>query len=278
MLIGSTFAWFTDSVKAGKNTITAGNLKIQVNKTTDLTNWTEVGEEDELFGENVLWEPGHVEFAVINVKNVGDMAVEYKLSINAPDEGKVFGKNAANQNIDLARYLKFAAFEIPKDGDVRKALKAIIDKDTTVIKGDLRATLRGIIDTNNLGTDLSVGAQYKGQLKGSAKGNVKDTALNTSSTNETNPIMIVVYMPTDVTDEANYRGDVKPSIELGLNVEAKQYTYEEDAFNNQYDKNAEPDYNVISIPRNIKLPSSIQFTITDDGWGNGGEFNLGMGG
>ena len=35
MLIGSTFAWFTDSVTSGKNTIVAGNLDVELNWSTD---------------------------------------------------------------------------------------------------------------------------------------------------------------------------------------------------------------------------------------------------
>lgn len=78
MLLGSTFAWFTDSVIGGTNTIVAGNLAAEVQTSTDLVNWTKVEEGTNLFGdENTLWEPGHVEFAVVKVQNVGDMAFEY---------------------------------------------------------------------------------------------------------------------------------------------------------------------------------------------------------
>ncbi|MBO5866446.1 MAG: hypothetical protein J6Q55_00130, partial [Clostridia bacterium] len=43
-------------------------------------------------------------------------------------------------------------------------------------------------------------------------------------------------MPQTVGNEANYVGDVAPTIELGINVYATQFTYEDDSFGTDYDK------------------------------------------
>ena len=55
MLVGTPFAWFTDSVVSGNNVIAAGNLDIELyndgNKVTSQTN---------LF-DGVKWEPGVVD-------------------------------------------------------------------------------------------------------------------------------------------------------------------------------------------------------------------------
>ena len=61
MLIGSTFAWFTDSATANVNTIQAGNLDVELvgkdGKTlTEALKWVKSAEAPE--GEKVLWEPG----------------------------------------------------------------------------------------------------------------------------------------------------------------------------------------------------------------------------
>ena len=45
-------------------------------------------------------------------------------------------------------------------------------------------------------------------------------------------------MPETVGNEANYRGDVIPQIDLGLRLRATQFTYEKDSWDNQYDANA----------------------------------------
>ena len=39
MLIGTTFAWFTDSASTAVNKIQAGNLKVDLEMSTDGTNW-----------------------------------------------------------------------------------------------------------------------------------------------------------------------------------------------------------------------------------------------
>ena len=53
LLIGATFAWFTDSVNSGTNKIQAGNLDVAFEYSKDGgTNWTEVTKDtDDLFGK-----------------------------------------------------------------------------------------------------------------------------------------------------------------------------------------------------------------------------------
>ena len=46
-------------------------------------------------------------------------------------------------------------------------------------------------------------------------------------------------MPTTVGNEANHNGTEIPEINLGISVLATQYTYENDSFGNDYDKDAE---------------------------------------
>ena len=61
MLIGSTFAWFTDEVKSGMNKIVAGNLDVELEYSLDGTTWTAVNETTNMFKEDALWEPGYTE-------------------------------------------------------------------------------------------------------------------------------------------------------------------------------------------------------------------------
>ena len=41
MLIGTTFAWFTDTASTGVNKIQAGNLDVKLMYSTDMVNWKE---------------------------------------------------------------------------------------------------------------------------------------------------------------------------------------------------------------------------------------------
>ena len=49
MLIGTTFAWFTDSTSSGSNVIVSGNLDINVEYTLDGENWSDLEGATDMF-------------------------------------------------------------------------------------------------------------------------------------------------------------------------------------------------------------------------------------
>ena len=67
MLLGTTWAWFTDSVSSGSNVIKSGNLDLDVQYTLDGETWNDLDGADDLFQKS-LWEPGHTE--VVDRKSV----------------------------------------------------------------------------------------------------------------------------------------------------------------------------------------------------------------
>ena len=92
MLIGSTFAWFTDSVTSKSNKIQAGNLDLDLellNK--DTKQWTSIGDSTDPIFNYALWEPGYTEVKVLKLVNKGTLALkwvakfisEYELTILA---------------------------------------------------------------------------------------------------------------------------------------------------------------------------------------------------
>ena len=111
MLVGMTFAWFTDTASTGVNKIQAGELKIkllgandrELSKDTSLTWQKAAGHE----AEEVLWEPNCTyNLETFKVRNAGNLAVKYKVILKATDitnkdgktlldvlEWKVNGKN-----------------------------------------------------------------------------------------------------------------------------------------------------------------------------------------
>ena len=86
MLVGATFAWFTDTASTGVNKIQAGNLDVQLvdengnsleGKTLEFKKAANAAE-----GEAVLWEPGCTyELPAVYVKNNGKLALKYKVAI-----------------------------------------------------------------------------------------------------------------------------------------------------------------------------------------------------
>ena len=87
MLIGATFAWFTDTTSTGVNKIQAGNLDVALEMKDASGNWVPAEGKTLDFvkaaaGEQVLWEPGCTyELPQLRVVNKGDLALKYKIQI-----------------------------------------------------------------------------------------------------------------------------------------------------------------------------------------------------
>ena len=212
MLVGTTFAWFTDTASTGVNKIQAGNLKMEVTyKNTVGGGFVKVDKAIPVFNNDALWEPGHVEFAVLNVKNIGTLALKYKLGINIANE--VGSTNVDGNAFNLSDYIRFA----------------VLDEDKS-----------------SLGRDDLVAAAERVGSKLIKEGYTKESQLRTATdTNEAlkndETVTLVVWMPKSVGNEANYKvaeGITAPSIDLGINVVATQYMHESDSFGNTYDKDA----------------------------------------
>ena len=89
MLIGTTFAWFTDTASTAVNKIQSGNLDVALEMSTDGTNWeTAEGKTltfkttDNRAAGQILWEPGCTyELPQLRVVNKGNLALKYKIQI-----------------------------------------------------------------------------------------------------------------------------------------------------------------------------------------------------
>ena len=86
MLMGATFAWFTDTVKSTNNRIQAGNLDVDLvmYKQNDAGEWgyhSIAGGNGDIFseatgGNGINWEPGKTEIVYLGVRNNGSLALE----------------------------------------------------------------------------------------------------------------------------------------------------------------------------------------------------------
>ena len=95
MLVGATFAWFTDTASTGVNKIQAGNLDVQLQYATawdengNVTTWADAQGKQLEFkkaagaeNEAVLWEPGCTyKLPELRVVNKGNLALKYKVAI-----------------------------------------------------------------------------------------------------------------------------------------------------------------------------------------------------
>ena len=90
MLVGTTFAWFTDTASTAVNKIQAGNLKVDLQMQKPDGSWVSAKGEtlefkkatDAPADEKVLWEPGCTyELTKLRVINMGNLALKYKVAI-----------------------------------------------------------------------------------------------------------------------------------------------------------------------------------------------------
>ena len=78
ILIGSTFAWFTDSASSTGNKIQSGTLKVDLELLDVEDGWTSLKESNEAIFDYDKWEPGFVDVKILKVENEGTLALQWK--------------------------------------------------------------------------------------------------------------------------------------------------------------------------------------------------------
>lgn len=206
MLVGSTFAWFTDTASTGVNKIVAGNLKVGFQywngeKYVD-------AKDVSLFLEETQWEPGHTEIVYLKVINQGNLALKYRLSTINTFEYQ-YAKNSKGDKILLSKYLKIGIAEGKNAAEGTFTNR----KDAIDAAADNLVAYNTYTKENTLlpATDNSESADY---------------------------LAFVVYMPTTVGNEANaVDSSHLPWIRFNLALNATQASYEKDSFDEKYDEN-----------------------------------------
>ena len=90
MLIGTTFAWFTDTASTGVNKIVSGNLHVEIQDKEgteiDTLKWVDKNGNDIANQDDILWEPGCTYLLTpFKIANTGNLALKYKIVITGLD-------------------------------------------------------------------------------------------------------------------------------------------------------------------------------------------------
>lgn len=228
MLVGTTFAWFTDSVTSGSNVIQSGNLDIEVEYTTDGENWNDLNGATDLFQKG-LWEPGHTEVVALKIVNNGSLNLKYAANMNIFKE--TVGKTKEGNDIVLSDILTVSAITLQANDDLgigNISLGIAFDKEDGLAYGaPVAFKSANVLEENQ---ELHVGDSHY--------------------------VIIKVDMAEKVGNEANHDGVNIPSIDFGINVLATQFTRESDTFGNQYDKYA-------SVSTVAKMKEALEAGITE---------------
>ena len=209
MLMGTTLAWFTDSVSSKNNQILAGSLDVELEQYVD-GKWVRVNESTNVFEEDALWEPGHTEVVYLRIANVGDLALKYGFGVNIAEEtGSV---NVAGEDFKLSDHIRYGII--------------LSDSQQTYADREAARSALKVSQLINQGYSSNAGSLYPED--------------NTQNLPSMKYVTMVVYMPEEVGNEANYAaGAAIPTIKLGLTLMATQEVHESDSFGSDYDASAE---------------------------------------
>ena len=206
MLIGTTFAWFTDTVTSSGNVIKSGVLEVKMDWMEGKQDpsdanavWTDA-EAGAIFNY-VQWEPGYTQVRHIRIANTGTLDFKYKLNI------------IANGTVS----------ELADVIDVYYIDPAIAVSDRAMLN-----------DNNKIGTLSEV-------LRNLAS----DTSTATGNLAVGENVIVTLALKMQETAGNEYQNKSIGS-DFSVQLLATQYASEEDSFGNEYDEGLSLDYISVS--------------------------------
>ena len=183
---GASLAWFTDTSPGINNIFHFAEFDLVVSHRLTDGKWEEVDSQTKIFDEEALYAPGYVQVVYLIVENKGTIPFEFYTAVNV--NGCIEATNVFGQRFMLQDYLKFGI----TTADSEDAMKnSVPDRNAAVKLADM--------PLHNYDTETAV--------------------LNPD---ETKYIALIVRMPKEVGNVANYRGDSIPEVDLGITVKADQ--------------------------------------------------------
>ena len=188
---GATLAWFSDHDEV-RNEFEVGLLDLEVYYKNDIvTDYTLMESDSEVFYDEALYEPGYTQVVYLRLDNKGNVDFNYKVAVTVA--GVTKGKNMWGEDIYLPNYLRygvvFAETEAQLEDMVAQRLEA-----RTHAPNDW-----GALET---WSDIS---PYTLEVK-----------------DKCHYAALIVYMPEEVGNRANYLGMTQPKVKLGITVFAQQ--------------------------------------------------------
>lgn len=183
---GTSLAWFTDTDEEIKNVFHFGEFDLEVSHRLEDGTWELVDQDTKIFDDEALYEPGYVQVVYLKIENKGTVPFDFKTAVSVTDY--TVATNVFGQNFHLQDYLKFGLTTAPTE-----------------------AKLYELVATRDLAKEVAHMplSNYATESAALEAGGVVYMAL-------------IVRMPEEVNNWANYRGNVVPRVELGLIVTATQ--------------------------------------------------------
>ena len=183
---GASLAWFTDTSPEINNIFHFGEFDLVVSHRLTDGKWQEVDSQTKIFDEEALYEPGYVQVVYLKVENKGTLPFEFYTAVNV--NGCIEATNIFGQKFMLQDYLKFGLTNANTEDEMKNSIP---NREKAVEISDM--------PLHNYSTDTAI-----------------------LGPGETKYIALIVRMPEEVGNVANYRGDTVPEVELGITVKADQ--------------------------------------------------------
>ncbi len=195
---GTSLAWFSDTTPVHKNTLLIGDMNLKVYHLLENGDFAPVDYTTSVFDDEALYEPGYVQTVILKVANEGDVAFDYRLSVNVSDVTIV--KSVLGNDIYLPNYLRYGVL-----------FAGSVEELTDGLNREL-----AVLESPELFPEEPASQEYY------------PLNMYTGNDDVTVPVggerfvAIIVRMPEDVGNAANYRGTTPPAVKLGITVMASQ--------------------------------------------------------
>ncbi len=187
---GATLAWFSDRDEV-RNEFQIGLLDLDVFYKHDIAEefTKHLHGAEEVFNDDALYEPGYTQVVYLKIQNNGDVDFNYKLAITIKEEKQA--TNVLGGKFYLSDYLRYGVVFAETEAVLQEKVAERLEARTHVTYQPLATW-----------SEISPFTFEKGETPHYAA--------------------LIVYMPEDVDNVANYRGAVIPEIKLGISVFAQQ--------------------------------------------------------
>lgn len=183
---GASLAWFTDTSPEINNIFHFAEFDLVVSHRLTDGKWQEVDSQTKIFDEEALYEPGYVQVVYLKVENKGTFPFKFDTAVNV--NGCIEATNVFGQRFMLQDYLKFGLTTANTEEEMKNSIP---NREKAVAIADL--------PLHNYDTETAILAP-----------------------GATKYIALIVRMPEEVGNIANYRGNTIPKVELGITVKADQ--------------------------------------------------------
>ena len=174
------------------NEFRVGLLKMNVDYLNDaMTEYAPLEGATKAFRDEALYEPGYTQVVYLRIDNAGDVPFQYKVAVTVADVDE--GENAWGDRIYLPNYLRYGVVFGETEAEVQAQV-------ANRLEAKKQAPNRW--DSLGIWSEISPYTYDVGE--------------------DAHYAALIVYMPEEVGNAANYRGGDVPRVKLGITIFAQQ--------------------------------------------------------